>query len=215
MWENIIEDSITNIPSTYATNELAFLAIQSKIELQLRDKIAWYIEKKLKAGQYIEQNINAGQYYVKREYNAPGNGREKCDLAILDINNNMKPVCLIEFKAHSAATFQRKYKTECEADIDKMRRIATSTGTTPEIYYIFFQTEHQGKLPQNNGLIAYYNIIKSALKQKLGITDIHNQWDPYYKNGTNYSNGIITKLQIPAGRYYGLRIVIHAMMLKV
>lgn len=217
MWENIIEDSITNIPSTYGENELAFLAIQSKIELQLRDKIAWYIEKKLKAGQYIEQNINARQYCVRREYNVPGKGkgREKCDLAILDIDNNMKPVCLIEFKAHSAATFEKGYIKMCNHDIAKMRRIASSTEPKPEIYYIFFQTEHQGTLPVNNGLIAYYNIIKKALNQKLGITHIHNQWDPYYKNGKNYSNGIITKLQIPAGRYYGLRIVIHAMMLKV
>ena len=61
MWEKIIEDSITNIPSTYAPNELAFLAMQGKIELQLRDKIAWY----------IEQNINARQYCVRREYKLP------------------------------------------------------------------------------------------------------------------------------------------------
>ena len=106
MFEKIIEDSINNIHKTYVNNELAFLAIQGKIELQLRDKIAWYIEQNINAGQYIEQNIKAGQYCVRREYNAPGNkGRKKCDLAILDINNNMNPVCLIEFKAQSAATF--------------------------------------------------------------------------------------------------------------
>ena len=212
MFEKIIEDSINNIHKTYVNNELAFLAIQGKIELQLRDKIAWYIEKKLKTKQYIEQNIKAGQYCVRREYNAPGNkGRKKCDLAILDINNNMKPVCLIEFKAHSAATYEEGYKNKCDADIKKMRGIASSTGPTPEIYYIFFQTEHQERLPLpvNNGLIAYYGIIKRALKQKLGITDIHKKWDENYKNGT------ITKLQIPAGIYYGLEVDIHAMMLKV
>lgn len=161
MWKKIIEDSIDNIPKTYEPNELAFLAMQGKIELQLRDKIAWY----------IEQNINTGQYCVRREYNAPGNkGRKKCDLAILDINNNMKPVCLIEFKAHSAATYEEGYKNKCEDDIAKMRDIASSTGTTPEIYYIFFQTEHQERLPLpgNNGLIAYYNIIKKVLTNGWG-----------------------------------------------
>ena len=191
MFEKIIEDSINNIHKTYVNNELAFLAIQGKIELQLRDKIAWYIEQNINAGPY---DINAGPYYVSREYNAPSNGREKCDLAILD--NKMNPVCLIEFKAHSAATFESKYKTKCDDDIDKMQRIASSTGTTPEIYYIFFQTEHKEilPLPVNNGLIAYYDIIERALNKKLGITNIHNKWDTKYKNGKNYSNGTITKL---------------------
>lgn len=204
MWEKIIEDSIKNISSTYETNELAFLAMQGKIELQLRDKIAWY----------IEQNINAGQYCVRREYN-PGKGRKKCDLAILDIDNDMKPVCLIEFKAHSAATYERKYEQKCKDDIDKMRGIAKSTGTKPEIYYIFFLTEHHGTLPDDNGLIAYYNIINRALnpKKKLGNTNILNKWETEYKK--NYSNGIITKLPIDAGQYYGLKVDIHAMMLKV
>ena len=205
MFEKIIEDSIKNIPSTYGMNELAFLAMQGKIELQLRDKIAWYIEQNINAGQY---DINAGPYYVRREYNAPSNGREKCDLAILD--NKMNPVCLIEFKAHSAATFEKGYIDKCNHDIDKMWRIASSTGTTPEIYYIFFLTEHQGPLPVNNGLIAYCDIIKRALNKKLGITNIHNKWH------TEYSKfGTITPLQIDAGQYYRLEVYIHAMMLKV
>ena len=46
--EKNIENSINNIPSTYGENELAFLAMQGKIELQLRDKIAWYLEQNIK-----------------------------------------------------------------------------------------------------------------------------------------------------------------------
>ena len=211
MFEKIIEDSITNIPKTYGPNELAFLAIQGKIELQLRDKIAWYIEQNINAGQYIKQNINAGPYRVRREYNAPGNkGRKKCDLAILD--NNMNPVCLIEFKAHSAATYESKYEQKCKDDIAKMQDIASSTGTTPEKYYIFFLTEHNGTLPGDNGLIAYYDIIDRALNspKKLGITNILKKWNTYYS-----SFGAITELPIDAGQYYGLKVDIHAMMLKV
>ena len=202
MWEQIIEESIKNITNTYGFNELAFLAMQGKIELQLRDKIAWYLEQNINGAM-----PNAGQYYVRREYNTPGNGREKCDLAIID--DTMKPVCLIEFKAHSAATFEKGYINNCTDDIDKMKRIACSTGTNPEIYYIFFQTEHQGTLPPNNGLIAYYGIIKKALKDNLGVNDIHNQWN------NNYSTiGTINKITIAAGEYYGLKVDIHTMILK-
>ena len=198
MWEQIIEKSIKNITKTYDTNELAFLAMQGKIELQLRDKIAWY----------LEQNIS-NNCCVKREYNIQRNGRQKCDLAILD-KGNMQPVCLIEFKAHSAATFEEGYINKCKDDIDKMQSIAQRITPAPEIYYIFFQTEHQGTLPEkDNGLIAYYGIIKNALKNKLRVNDIHEQWD------VNYSNiGTIKKITIEAGEYYGLKVDIHTMILK-
>ena len=198
MWDQIIEDSIKNITNTYGINELAFLAMQGKIELQLRDKIAWY----------LEQNIKEN-YCVKREYNTPGSGREKCDLSILDKNNDMRPVCLIEFKAHSAATFEKGYIKKCTDDIKKMQRIAQGITSAPEIYYIFFQTEHQGTLPVDNGLIAYYGIIKNALKNKLGVNDIHKQWDNNYRN-----IGTIKKITIVAGDYYGLKVDIHTMILK-
>lgn len=196
--QNVIEDSINNIMNTYAKNELAFLAMQGKIELQLRDKIAWY----------IEQNIPEN-YSVKREYNTPGSGREKCDLSILDKNNGMRPVCLIEFKAHSAATFEKGYINKCTNDIAKMQSIAQGITPAPEVYYIFFQTEHQGKLPADNGLIAYYGIIKNALNKKIGVNDIHKQWDDNYRN-----IGTINKITIEAGEYYGLKVDIHAMILK-
>jgi hypothetical protein len=196
--QNVIENSINNIMNTYAKNELAFLAMQGKIELQLRDKIAWY----------IEQNIPEN-YSVKREYNTPGSGREKCDLSILDKNNGMRPVCLIEFKAHSAATFEKGYINKCTNDIAKMQSIAQGITPAPEVYYIFFQTQHQGVLPADNGLIAYYGIIKNALNKKIGVNDIHKQWDDNYRN-----IGTINKITIEAGEYYGLKVDIHAMILK-
>ena len=199
MWEQYIKESIDNISNTYDSNELAFQAMQGKIELQLRDKIAWYLEQRLS---------NTG-YCVKREYNTPGSkGRKKCDLAILE-KNSMLPVCLIEFKAHSAATFEKQYVDKCCADIDKMQSIAEGATSAPEIYYIFFQTEHRGELPANNGLIAYYDIIKKALKAGLEADDIYNQWD------SNYNLfGTIDKMVIDAGAYYGLKVVIHTMILK-
>ena len=197
MWDQFIEASIKNITKTYCINELAFLAMQGKIELQLRDKIAWY----------LEQNI-PNNYCVRREYNIPGNGRHKCDLAILD-KNNMKPVCLIEFKAHSAATFEIDYINKCKNDIAKMQSIAQGITPDPEIYYIFFQTEHQGTLPKDNGLIAYYGIIKNALNKNLGVNHIHKQWDDNYRN-----IGTIEEITIKAGEYYGLIVDIHTMILK-
>ena len=98
----------------------------------------------------------------------------------------------------------------CDADINKMQSIAKKTTSTPEIYYIFFQTEHQGTLPANNGLIAYYGIIKKALAKGLRVNDIHKQWNNNYN-----AFGTIDKMAINAGTYYGLDVIIHTMILKI
>lgn len=143
-WREILTESI----NSFDENELAFLALQGKIELQLRDKIAWCLEKK-----------SRGEYYVKREYGIAG--RKKCDLAIL--NKDMLPLCLVEFKAHSASIHEDKYYTYCYDDCQKMEEIAVSASSTPEMYYIFFQTQQEGKMPTTRRLIAYYDLIKKCL----------------------------------------------------
>ena len=107
----LLSDSIKESIESYSGNELAFHALQGKIELLLRDKIAWNLETKLsKYG-----------YYVKKEYN-PNPDRVKCDLAILDQDKKQK--CLVEFKAAIWGEYQKKEYTDCcEGDCDKMRAL--------------------------------------------------------------------------------------------
>ena len=83
-FKELLEKCIKETENGFTQNELAFLALQGKIELQLRDKIAWLLYDK------------EGYHNVKKEY-APkvGDiGRKKCDLAILDDDLNPKLVTL-------------------------------------------------------------------------------------------------------------------------
>ena len=201
---NLIENSIKNITKTYQQNELAFLAMQGKIELQLRDKMAWYIEQK-----------NANYGYVRREYNPYG--RKKCDIAILDQNYN--PKCLIEFKAHSLARYEKEFLDACKKDISKMKGISQKLQKFPQKFYIFFQTEHTGNnIVDNeqgkNGMITYYkNIpigVEKAKKYKSVQKFIYNQWDNDYSQF-----GTINKTEIDAGESYGIGVKIHVMFLEI
>ena len=116
-----LEEAINAAINTFKQNELAFLALQGKIELQLRDKIAWYLEQNLpERVEYVRKefgikHLGLKDPELKKDYNL--SNRSKCDLALLD--NELKPICLIEFKAHSCALYDKNYLQACKDDIAK------------------------------------------------------------------------------------------------
>lgn len=191
-WGYILKKGVVE---SYDKNELAFLALQGKIELQLRDKIAWYIEK-----QYSKD------YLVKREFGP--SGREKCDLAILK-KDTKSPVCLIEFKAHSSAKFENHYATkECVHDCKKMIKISEDTraDTNLQMLFIFFQTHHKGEMNDDyNGIIAYYDTVRKGLDEK-----VDGSWKQFDNCGDRED-----RVDIDAGKYYGLEVKVATMILKV
>ena len=55
-WKDILKKCVEEAGAKFEKNELAFLALQGKIELQLRDKIAWLLQQKY-----------GDKYYIKKE----------------------------------------------------------------------------------------------------------------------------------------------------
>jgi hypothetical protein len=71
---------------------LGYLAITSKPELPIRDRVAWYFHWK------HPSLIAAREYWVKSERNS--NRGKRVDLALLELNDAaLRPVVLVEFKA--------------------------------------------------------------------------------------------------------------------
>ena len=214
--KGILGNAITAAIGTFQPNELAFLALQGKIELQLRDKIAWY----------LQQNFPNGVKYVRKEFGIVG--RSKCDLALLD--DSMNPLCLIEFKAHSSATDEHKPKTKsgyyakCATDIAKMKDMENALNIKMKKLYVFFQTTHEGTLPNDllgNTMITYfnpnvikgYNALDGYLKNNSGKTAsdfIKEQWE----NAGYNVKGSFSHQVNPAGSYYGLDVYIHSMIIE-
>lgn len=234
--KGILGNAITAAIDTFQPNELAFLALQGKIELQLRDKIAWYLEQNLpEEVEYVRKefgikHLGLKDPTLKQNYNLLN--RSKCDLALLD--KNLKPICLIEFKAHSCALNDKNYFQACKDDITKMNNMEKVLKKQLNMqsiqkFYVFFQTTHTGSafpnmLTQNNKgniLITYYDIVKKGYKDldeylkinsgKTAYDFIEEQW----KNaGYNQVTGSFSHQENYAGSYYGLDVYIHSMIIE-
>lgn len=202
-WKELLIECVENLQDQFEENELAFLSLQGKIELQLRDKIAWMLYKK-------------GYTNVKKEY-APKDidaGRKKCDLAIL--GKDLKPECLVEFKAHSSQNYESKYKKAFESDVDKMRDFVINE--SPELFYVFFQTYHTKEFGEGREeiLVVYRDIINGAVK-KYNFKSTHEA-DEYIKQQwvkiceREGDSDLIEMRKIDAGEYLGDRPVIYAMI---
>lgn len=198
-WKDILQNCISKLPEKFEKNEMAFLALQGKIELQLRDKIAWELEKE-------------GSYYIKKEYSpSESEGRQKVDLAILS-KEDLKPVCLIEFKAHSSANKETEYGKRCENDCDKMKEMSKEANANPDKFFVFFQSSHEKEdldnITRHSNLIAYVNYIKRGLNAR---GDIKTQWEDLFGDYGDLSENI----KFEAGEYYGVKIHINTLILKV
>jgi len=69
---------------------LAYLALTSKLELPVRDRIAWHFHQS-------DADVTAArEYYLRSEENP--NCRKRVDLALLD-HRSLRPVVLVEFKS--------------------------------------------------------------------------------------------------------------------
>ena len=93
-----ISSLLSNLNSCFPNGELAYYSLQGKNELQIRDKIAWELQKKLDTWKGARN-----QYIVRREW-GPFD-RAKCDLAVLEVDttntNKSELVALFEFKSHA------------------------------------------------------------------------------------------------------------------
>ena len=149
-----IEFVLTNIVG-YNPDKLVYFALTSKIEFQLRDRIAFHLYNKFRE-----------KYIVTREW-------KKCDLAILD-KESLKPLFLIECKACYGFDLINKgtlkeYVTAINKDFEKSSRIAD---TDTEIISILFITKPAHNIPENLLPIIKYSKAINRADNKLGAENI-------------------------------------------
>ena len=122
--KNLI-DIIANIKNGFSQDELAYLAVTSKVENPLRDKIAFELHKKY-------GNLMVCREYLTRKAQNP----PRIDVACIDTSNNLKT--LIEFKAHSSIDFPSFVLTEMALDLSKMEDYSKINKLNPEMYFVLF-----------------------------------------------------------------------------
>lgn len=133
--KNTLANSLNNLTTLFAPNELAYLSIQGKNELQIRDKVAWNLQVAL------DKRFGQGKYLVCHEW--AKQGRSKVDMAVLDDNGH--PIALFEFKAHYLLNDETYMYAEFVKDTNKMYGFCNNEDI--DMYFIFIQNVPSPTLP--------------------------------------------------------------------
>lgn len=185
--EKKLKELLGNVPNYFEENELAYITLQQKVERQIRDKIAWKLQKA------ADNKYGVGQLLVRCEWpssydsqkldyqNISGiSGRSAVDIAVLKMNDDRtdydEVLALIEFKHHAFLNKETWPYDEFEKDVNKMETMALLPRKNQsqdlriqqaDLYFIMLTTSHQ----QNNGnkyasAVVYKNILDGIPKSK-------------------------------------------------
>ena len=145
--DDIVINTLSRIDTLFHPDELAYLALTSKIEMPIRDRWAYSLHREL--GDVLN---------VSREW-------KRTDISILNITS---PRAIIELKAMYSfdAALDPKgiggFTDAMSADAKKAKTLATKD---TEIYTVLLATHPDGPFPKEmNGIIKYVPGINNAIK---------------------------------------------------
>jgi hypothetical protein len=189
---------LATIHECFRPGELAYLAVTSKIENPLRDRIAFALHDQIEDG-----------FLVHREWK--DKNKKKADIAITDMDNEVK--YLIECKAHSAPTFERGYSDLIRRDLRKM---CHASEEATELYFIFFFNHVQSLRPIDRKFeyaVKYFHLLNNALKKQAYHPDmasyVHEHWAQHLRD-VKLDPAKSNAVTITAGSYHGMPVFIHA-----
>ncbi len=194
-----IENIISNITSNFQVNELAYLAFTSKIELPLRDRIAFELHKKF-----------SDTHLICREWKSKeSKSSKRVDIAIVD-KSNFKPVCLIELKAQSVVRYEKEFTRHLINDLIKIRDISQNDNV--ELYYIYFNNVincEQGFEEIYQYSVKYLTHLNKSISTKKGTTKFSiENWNKHLFLG-QLNKEKSKHISIEAGQYYNRNISIE------
>lgn len=149
--QNLLINAIENAGASFEEDELAFLALTSKIERPFLDRFAFAVHKALSSSGAL----------VAREFPVPGAGR--ADVAILQSN---QVSCIVEGKAMAVADCTRPEPRRREyADLlqQDLSRYATSPIPKAQIYSLLLGVYPLRPIPTElRPVIKYVSLLNGA-----------------------------------------------------
>jgi hypothetical protein len=181
----------------FVRDELAYLAVTSKIEGPLRDYIAFQLHLQL-----------GNELLVNREWAL---GRQRIDIAVTDHENCKR--YLIELKAHSLPSFQQELYVEGVKDL---RRLYQAADADSELYFGYFvnHVKASAKIPERfRQAIKYWPYLNRDLEAMQFPADIRDSqkrdWLRHLELMGLPNEHHVTKI-IQAGNYYDLPVIVFA-----
>lgn len=200
--QKIVNEQLHNLlddpKQLFEDNELAYLSLQGKNEMQIRDKVAWRLQCSL------DSKCEEKQFIVRREWSP--RGRSKVDLAIINVETR-QAIVLIEFKAQQFVNEETWPYAEFLKDTYKMYNMCSDTKVDDEanMYFIFLHSfqNHRLKDAQFEEAIAYANFLRNkktwtleehtleAIKEKLTKT-----WKSFYNENNEIKSALYSQEKI-------------------
>ena len=173
-----IHEALQEIEDCFAENELAYLALTSKIELPIRDRLAYLLYKKSESVQDL---------LISREW-------KRFDLALLE---NSAPSLILEAKAmYSFDMFTRNgpniYPSKIQNDVEKFAKYssANTENSVPEFYTLLLAT-HPNSPPQRSlDIVVKYNRGINNYKPP-SKNEFLKKVDEYFHKHKQYASGEI------------------------
>lgn len=191
---------LEELPAHFGPDELAYLGATSRIEVPVRDKVAYLLHRQLGA-----------QYVVSREwrrFDFPG----RCDVTLLDKAGANTPKAIVQFKANANPTDMGVYILEMQSDLIRLRDVAK---TDTELFHIVIvavpnvtaATLADKTPPAAAGPMALMQNWAQMFQQMntnfAGLyMDAINRWQDYAFITLGLDSAKVNTLLIPGGTYY-------------
>ncbi|MBT4732393.1 hypothetical protein HOB87_10555 [Candidatus Woesearchaeota archaeon] len=195
--------TLKNLKNEFQQDELAFLALTTKIELPFRDRWSFLLYKEL-----IQKSI-----YSSREWN-------RTDIALIQDN---KPLVLIELKAMYSFDSIRKTKSGIHGDEQFLRAMANDvkkaiklSNKNTDIYTVLLVTHPHNSIgidhPANTA-VKYRNYINKSFKNKTQ-EEIKGFVEARLENKLNKIGNIVYFDTIKGGNAFGVDMSIMYWLVK-
>jgi hypothetical protein len=140
---DLLSEAMEAAARSFAPGELAYLALTSKLQHPIRDRLAWTLHTTLP------------DRVVAREW-------RRTDLAVLDASGTV-PLALIEAKAlytfdvaDPAGRQASHYPAQVAADLDKAHALSRSTGHQPAVFALVLVTHPMTQPPDLPSAVIKY-----------------------------------------------------------
>jgi hypothetical protein len=195
----LLATELAQINACFDENELAFLALTSKVELPIRDRLAYRLFTQLP------------ELRVAREWN-------RIDLAVLSADSAPAPLMLLEAKALytfdlvGGESWIERYPAKVDRDVEKLRRLKNVPMET-QFFALVLATHPTGAIDPALGQIAKYSPgVRKAIEAHGDAAAVAAAARSFLQSRLE-SLGPIHTGEIPAGEAYGIGVEVHFSLL--
>ena len=190
----VLRHELNGVGGDYEDGELAYLAATTKIELPVRDRLAWRLHKRLGTQGLV----------VAREW-------RRADLAILrgiQVETVIESKALYGFDVHSKPTMQR-YMDKIVADLSKAHQLAPDA----DRYALALVTHVEGSVDEHmRGVVKYSAGIAAAVARLGSAGSIRTESRLLLRERLS-PLGSLKEVQLDARRVFGLTLRVHGWLI--